>query len=210
MTTWQILMTTIPHRHAKLAALLERLDAQMQPGVTALIYRDNLEVTYEQKLQALVDEAHAEYVSVLQCDDSVSADYVPRVLKALESRPDYVGYRVRYTEAGVRQMPVIHSLACGGWHDSPRQLQRDLCYFNPIRLELARQVRFRGPYCDTEWADDLRALRCVRTEEFIDDEIFWYQRDPADNFHTPRQPVPEDKIPDLPSYPWLERTSRCS
>lgn len=41
--TWQILIPTIPHRHDKLAGLLETLDAQMRPGVGVLAYRDNLE-----------------------------------------------------------------------------------------------------------------------------------------------------------------------
>ena len=107
------------------------------------------------------------------------------MLKALAEDPDYVGFRVRYTEAGVRQQPVIHSLACGGWYDHPSELKRDICYFNPTRLELARKVRFRGPYCDVEWGDDLRGI--IKTEVFIDDEVFYYQRDSRQLPH-PAQP----------------------
>ena len=53
-------------------------------------------------------------------------------------------------------------------------------------------MRFRGLACDVEWADDIRALGCVKTEVFIDDEIFYYQRDTSDYISTPRQPLPED------------------
>ena len=74
---YQLLIPTIPHRHAKLLNLLAVLDAQMQPGVSALLWRDNLEASYEQKLQGLLDDADADYVSVLQDDDSVSPDYLP-------------------------------------------------------------------------------------------------------------------------------------
>lgn len=201
---WQILIATIPHRHLKLADLLQVLDAQMLPDVRVLVYRDNLEASYAGKLQALMDAATATYVSVLSDDDSVSPDFLPRVHTAMESDPDQIGFRVRYTEAGVRQQPVIHSLACGGWLDTPAELRRDIMYFNPMRRELAQLARFRGFGCDAEWADDLRALGCVKTEVLIDDEVFYYQRDSADNFHSPRQPLPPETILPLPVYPWLD------
>jgi hypothetical protein len=203
--TWQILIPTIPHRHDKLCALLAVLDAQVQPGVRVLVYRDNLQVSYAGKLQALYDAATADYVSSLADDDSVSPVFVTRVMDAIaRSRPDQVGFRVLYTEAGVRQMPVIHSITTPGWGAGGAGLFRDHCYYNPVRRELAQQVKFRGPYCDEEWAEDLRNLGIIKTEEFIDEEIFWYQRNPADNFHSARQPFPEDAIPPLPRYPWLD------
>lgn len=202
MTSWDILIPTIPHRHAKLCGLLHLLDGQMQPGVRVMLYRDNLEASYPQKLQALADAAEAQYTSFLSDDDSVAPLFIALVSEAMKTQPDQVGFRVRYTEAGVLQMPVIHSLDCGGWSDSAQELRRDMMYYNPVRRELAQQVRFRGPYCDVEWAEDLRALGCVKTEAFIDSEVFYYQRDPADNFHTPRQPMPEP-LPPLPVYPWL-------
>jgi hypothetical protein len=199
--TWQILIPHIPHRHDKLLDLLDVLAAQMQPGVEVLIYTDNLDVSYTEKLQTLMDAATADYVSVLSNDDSVSPDFIPRVLQALEEWPDYVGFRVRYTEAGVPQAPVVHSLQCGGWSDG-EVLKRDLMYYNPIRRGLAQRVKFRGDFCDMEWADDLRALGCVRSEVFIDDELHYYQRDPADNFHTAREPM-DEPLPVIPDYPFV-------
>jgi hypothetical protein len=202
---WQIL---IPHiagaRHAKLCALLDVLAPQMMPGVEVVIYADNLEASYEAKLQALTDSATADYVSVLSDDDMVAPDFIPRVTEAMAPGPDYVGFRVRYTEDGIAQRPVIHSLACGGWNDNSRdgEMHRDLMYYNPVRREHAQRVRFRGPTCDIEWADDLRALGCVRTEVFIDAELHYYQRVSSDNFHTARQPLPAGEIPDPPARPF--------
>lgn len=207
---YQILIPTIPHRHEKLVHLLGVLDAQMHSdmvqdeGVRALLWRDNLEATYEQKLQGLMDAATGEYVSVLQDDDMVAPNFLDTVLDALDANPDQVGWPVRYTEAGVLQCPVIHSIRCGGWYATASGYYRDFMYFNPMKRELAQQVRFRGPYCDEEWAQDHRALGAVKTEEFIDEEIFWYQRDSSDNFHTPRQPFAPGDILPLPEYPWLD------
>jgi hypothetical protein len=103
----------------------------------------------------------------------------------------------------VRQKPVIHSLACGGWSDDGPEFRRDLMYQNPVRREHAQRVRFRGLACDTEWADDIRALGCVQTEVFIDAELFYYQRDYRDNIHVRPVPVPDDQLVPLPSYSWV-------
>jgi hypothetical protein len=201
---YQLLIPTIPHRHDKLCHLLEVLDAQMVPEVRALIWRDNLQASYREKLQGLMDAATGDYVSVLQDDDSVAPDFLAHVLAALESSPDQVGWLVRYTEGGVLQCPVYHSMQHQGWYGDGAALYRDHMYFNPMRRELAQAIPFRGQFCDEEWAADHRAAKLVNTEVFINQDIFWYQRDSSDNFHTPRQPFAPDTIPPLPVYPWLD------
>jgi hypothetical protein len=155
-------------------------------------------------MQALMDHASADYVSTLSDDDSVAPGFIPRCLAAMETGPDQVGFRVRYTEAGRLQQQVIHSLTCGGWYETATGYYRDIMHFNPVRRELAQQVRFRGVVCDVEWAEDLRALGIIKTEVFIDDEILYYMRDVADNFHSPRVPFAVEDIPPLPVYPWCE------
>lgn len=201
---WQILIPTIPHRHAVLTELLGVLAAQMAPDVEVLIYHDNLEASYTEKLQALADAATADYTSHLADDDSVAPDFIPRILEAFTEDPDYVGFRVRYTEKGVEQLPVVHSLTGYGWYTTYTTIVRDLMYYNPIRRELAEEVRFRGRYCDMEWAEDLRKLGHVETQVFIDDQMLYYRHDSSNNFHTPRQPFPANEIPLPPmDYPFV-------
>lgn len=198
---WQILIPTIPHRHGKFVALLDVLAAQMRPGVEVLIYRDNLQSSYAEKLQALADAATADYTSHLADDDSVSPVFISRILEAFKDQPDYVGFRVLYTEGGDLREGVTHSLQYPGWSDSPAKV-RDLMYYNPIRRELAEQVRFRGGDCDREWADDLRAAGIVKTEVFIDEEMYYYQHETGDDFRTPRQPW-AGELPPLPEHPFV-------
>jgi hypothetical protein len=204
--TWQIMIPTIPHRHEKLLELLGVLDMQMQSGVQVLVYRDNLQASLPAKFQALMDAATAEYVSFIADDDSVCSYFIPVVLAAMQSGSDQIGFRVRYTESGVPQAPVIHSMRCGGWYSTPSGHYRDFMFFNPHRRKLVQPVKFRGLVCDEEWAEDLRALGVVKTETFIDNEIFYYRRTSSDNFHTvvQRQPLLAGAIPPLPSYPWLK------
>ena len=212
--TWEILITTIPHRHDKLLGLLAYLDAQMQPGVSVLLCRDEHMDGYRPGLQALMDAATAEYVSALADDDSYAPDAIPRVMAALESRPDYVGFRQRFTQNGHRMGPVTNSLVYYGWNGhvpselafqgaAPGEFTLDLHYVNPVRREYAQQVRFRGLACDTQWADDMRELGIVKTEVFIDAEIYYYNRNLSDYISTPRGVFREDVIRPLPGYPWL-------
>lgn len=201
--TWEILIPTIPHRHAKLVSLLAALDAQMTPEVRVTVWRDNLESTYCQKLQGLMDSATAPYVSTLADDDMVSPDFISSVLEAMASEADYIGFRVRYVFDGVVMTPVVHSLDCGEWRNTPDVILRDLMYYNPIRREHAQRVKFRGVECDREWANDLREIGCVQTETFIDAEMLYYQVSSGDNFYVRREPYPDSWVSPLPSYPWL-------
>jgi hypothetical protein len=201
---YQILIPHIPHRHDKFCQLLETLKPQMRPGVEVLVYADNLEATYCEKLQTLADAADADYTSHLANDDSVAPDYIDKLWPAFDEDPDYIGFRVKYTLNGERGLPVIHSaMHSNGWWDEPTILRRDFMYYNPIRRSIADQIRFRGLYCDMEWAEDVRNSGLVKREVFIDDELHYYQTESADNFFTGRQPMPVDEIPELPSYPFV-------
>lgn len=203
--TWDILITSIPHRHAKLCALLAELDCQLPvPGVGVRLYRDNLEHGYGNKTQDLINSSAASWVSCADDDDMVAPDFVARVMAALESDPDYVGFPVRWTRDGALQAPVEHSLRHGGWHDSADLLKRDIAQFNPIRRELALLGVWEGGYeAERRWGDAVRASGKVMTEVWIDEPVYYYQESPSDTFKTERQPWPAEQIPLLPSYPWL-------
>jgi len=204
MSTWQVLITSIPHRHEKLLELLACLDEQAQAGFGALLYRDDLEVPYGDKTQALLEAATADYVSCADDDDLLAPGAVGKILAALENLPQYVGFRVRWTRNGVLQAPVIHSLACGGWHDRPERLERDITQFNPIRRDLALLGRWEGGYeAERRWAAQVRESRRVGDEEFVDEELYYYRECMQDTFKTDRKPL--GSMPELPSYPWLRQ-----
>jgi hypothetical protein len=207
--SWDILLPTIPHRHEQMCALLAEIDKQHQPGLAMLALRDNLErpgnASYA-KWQELTELSSADYISFIGDDDWVAPDFVARIMTALASKPDYVGFPVRYTYNGVPQVPVEHSLAHSGWLTTSGQLYRDIVHHNPIRRELALLATWRTEQGgDSLWADDLRATGQVRTEIWIPEPMYYYQE--TSNSWTrwggPPQPLPEDQIPPMPEYPWL-------
>lgn len=203
MTTWDILISSIPHRHGQLCALLGELATQLPvPGVGVRLYRDNLEATYGAKQAALLASSQADYVSYVDDDDMVAPDYVKRILVALAEDPDYVGYPIRYTVDGQLQVPVEHSLRHGRWENTPDMLVRDISEKNPLRRHLAHLGIWEGGYAaEQQWAAGVRASGQVKTEVWIDEPMYHYQYITGSSFSAVRHPLPE--MPPLPEYPWL-------
>lgn len=220
MTTWDILLPTLPHRHEQLCALLAELGRQWQPGLGVIVCRDNLQragnASYG-KWQDLEEMSSADYTNFIGDDDWVAPDFAARIMEALETGPDYVGFPVRYTVDGQLAMPVEHSLRHTGWVNSPAILTRDIVHHNPIRRDLALLATWRTDihHADRQWADDLRATGQVRTEAWISEPVFWY-RETADTW-TRRHvrgdmfvPLPESEIQPVPEYPWLTVRDECA
>ena len=202
MTTWDILICHIPHRHDKLCALLKELGSQMRPGVGVRVYRDNLVASYGEKCATLLASSSADYVSYIDDDDMVAPSYVDRVLAALAEGPDYVGYPVLWTIDAVPQLPVEHSLRHGRWENLPDMLVRDISEKNPLRRELAELGWWDGGYAaEQQWAYWVRSTGRVKTEVWIPEPMYYYQYDSTDSFTVKKVPLPV--MHDLPEYPWL-------
>jgi hypothetical protein len=213
LPTYDLLIVTIPHRHEKLLGLLAELDRQITfggsyyslAGVGALLYRDNLTVPYGDKTRLLLRASEADYVSCLDDDDMLAPDGLSRIMAALRTRPDYVGFTVRWTNDGQEMIPAEHSLRHPDWQDRRDILLRSVAHFNPIRREYALDGTWSGGYeADRRWQAGVLAAGRVRTEAWLPPPpVYWYRSSPADHFLSNRQPVPPGEIPPLPSYPWL-------
>lgn len=214
LPTWDILITTIPHRHKVLCELLASLDAQIEfppsyrmYGVGAIVYRDNLAVTYGAKTRALQEASKADYVSCVDDDDLLAPDAVSRVCAALRTKPDYVGFPVLWTRDGAPQMRIEHSLRYGNWGGNGEMLYRDVSEKNPMRRDIALAGHWEGGYsAETRWAHSIREtglLAADREAWLPDPPVYLYRERTADTFQTSREPLPPDQIQPLPSYPWL-------
>ena len=202
---YNILIPTIPHRHAQLCELLAELDRQWQPGVGVLVYRDNLQASLREKNQVLLESSLADYVSWLDDDDWLAPGYLFEVMQSLARNPDYVGFEVEWTIDGVPQLPVEHSLRHAGWLNAEDRLTRDITALNPLRRKLALLGRWtdfpRDHGADKHWASQVAASGECRTEAFVSRPMYFYRFRTEDSFLLPRQPATE--IPALPAYPWL-------
>lgn len=211
MVTFDVLISTIPHRHEKLCGLLAEFDRQRQPGFGVRVLRDNLErfkLESHGKRQDLIESSAADYVCFVDDDDWVDPRYVGDIMAALEHEPDYVGFQVVITRDGKPDRLAEHSLEHTGWsswHDPDRLLRRDICHLNPIRRELALLAPWHG-LMDFSWAEAMRDTGRVKTQVMVErplgQGLYHYRINMKDNFETGRNPEPEP-LPELPSYPWL-------
>lgn len=207
---WDLLLPTIPHRHDLVCGLLEEIDRQHQPGLGVLVYRDNLQrrgnASYV-KWQALEEMSDADYTSFISDDDWIAPNFTARVMEALQTGPDFVGFRYRYTVDGQPGPKIVHSLRYDGWDNTGDVFTRGIGHYNPIRRKLALLATWQ-PIQDADrfWAADLHASGQVRTEAFIDEEMYYY-RETGESWsrrlESWPEPLPPDQVRPLPPYPWL-------
>ena len=204
--TWDILIPSLNARHGMLDELLDILLPQITPVVRVLVCQDNGQLAAAAKCNRLTETSNAEYISFIDDDDLVSADYVARITYALWQKPDYVGFRVRYTADGAPQVPVVHSLQYPGpWKNTDEGNFRDIQQFNPIRRELALLAPWKGGYdADRMRADRLREMGVVKFEVFVDAELYHY-RYRSDLTYSPdiRNTLTTDVTPPRRSEEWL-------
>lgn len=210
---WDLLICTIPHRHAKLLELLDCLARQIEDGeedltgtVGVLLYRDNLTIQYGDKTRILIEASTADYVSCIDDDDLLAPDGVDRILTALAyEAPDYVGFKVAWTQDGRPMLPVEHSLRHPAWANEADMLKRSVMQFNPIRREISLAGQWAGGYeAERAWQKSVLETGLCKTEAWLDgDPVYLYRESQGDTFKSPRVSMAGEHIPPLPEYPWL-------
>lgn len=131
--------------------------------------------------QRLVEAVDTDYASFIDDDDMVSEDFVSSIMTALDSRPDYVGFQVRYFANGARQAAVDHSLKHGGWQEekNPYRLLRDISHINPMLASVAKAADFRvaavGQVEDRPWVAQIREAGSLKTEVYVPRELYEYR-----------------------------------
>jgi hypothetical protein len=177
---WTIMIASVYARTPLLDRLLKSLSAQIEPyagRVGVLVDRDNCEKTLAVKRTELILSAAGEYVCFIDDDDDVARDYVPEIVRALEERPDYVGFQVRLEEDRVQKKPVFHSIRYPCWSEDADGYYRHVTHLNPIRKELAEVgLPFSEGYAeDHRWSNAVFGSGRVTSEVVIDKVMYHYR-----------------------------------
>lgn len=204
---WTILIATC--RTDSLTRLADQLMPQAEVfggevTVSALWNHGKLRVG--EYRQMLLEAADSEYVCFIDDDDGVAVNYCDLIMKALAERPDYVGFTVRIMEGGglrIISKPAIHSIRYREWSEDQLGWYRHVSHLNPVRRELALHGSFDHLWCeDREWGNAVHPY--LKTEQFIDQDMYYYNWNPADSAHrsTIRRSLSPRPVIDYPSFHW--------
>lgn len=168
-----ILIATIDERREQFIEL-KKVFGKTE-GVEIVSACDNKEMSIGWKRQTLLEMAKGEYIVFFDDDDWPSPEYITEILKALESKPDCVGFKITYLKNGNYVGTCIHSLQNKEWSQQKNNYLRSVTHFNPVKRELALKVGFKDMRFgeDKEYSDRLTLL--CKTEVFIDKYLFDYR-----------------------------------
>ncbi len=202
-----ILIATVGERTECFMDLVAALATQVPPyknQIEVLIYWNNFEKPLAEIRQALVEEAKGDYVCFIDDDDSVPPYYCDRIMEALTTSPDYVGWRMQLWWNGEKMKPTYHSIRYPEWSDDAHGYYRNTSHLNPIKREIALQVPFIGDDGPEDVSWGARVAPLVKTEEYIEDCMYYYHFNQANSIWQGKQ-VPEGKIY---RRPWLRKPFR--
>lgn len=158
--------------------LLERLMKVLQPQVTedveVLVRSDSGEMPIGRKRNLLLDEATGAYVAFVDDDDLVSTDYVRKILQGVASNPDCCGIQGVITFQGKSPRTFIHSLKYKEWFEKNFVYYRCPNHLNPVRRELALQVKFPESNHGEDRDYSTRLLPLLQNEYFISGVVYHY------------------------------------
>ena len=179
MTLLSILVCTTIDRRPLFQKLYNELDRQAEGlPVEILFEEDNKQISVGAKRQKLLLRAKGEYIVYFDSDDFPYSFYVSEIMKALESKPDCVGFEINMTTNGIKPQVCCHSLRYPEWKErvDGYDYVRNVTQFNPIRRELVFKV---GGYSDMRYGEDKfvadKVTRLCKTEVFIQKRMFHYR-----------------------------------
>lgn len=183
-----ILICTIPEREHLFALLfghlreqINELGAQRQVEII-MDASPRLSISVGAKRQRLLETATGDYVTFIDDDDWVPYSYVKKILKALESEPDCVGFKILCK--GMNGPDGPDRIAVGSdkyrkWCDNCHGFDhvRAIYHKNPVKRSIALKVGYRDLRFgeDHEYSRRLKASRLLKHEVFIDEIMYEYR-----------------------------------
>jgi glycosyltransferase involved in cell wall biosynthesis len=151
------------------------------------------------KVEAGLSVAKGTWACVVDDDDRLHDEYIDRVLAALRSDIDAVGYRIGLYNKGLYQGRFDHyhggSLPGPSWGSG-----RAICPKNVWRTEFGRAIGFGNHYsADQDWTIAMATL--IRTATEIPATLYRYEQSPGYTFGGVREATMQDY--DSRSFRWV-------
>ena len=152
--------------------------ASLWDKVEVLSLCDNKELSIGAKRNKLLEMANGDFCVMIDDDDTVHFQFIERIMSAIESNPDCVGYKELciYENGSVKSSDI--SLKHKRWNE-PKNAgfnhYRSPFYKVPIKTELCRMVGFK----DLRYGEDIefanRIIKLLTNEVYIDEFMYIYR-----------------------------------
>ena len=181
-----ILICSLPDRKTYLKRLKNCLKPQLRNEVEILVdFADRGEKTVGQKRNDLLKQSTGEYVCFIDDDDFVSDNYVEKIIKATDSKPDVVGFNTIIMFDGVHPRKVKNTLGNEKWtHDIGKvpwdMTQHPIIYYRspghltPVKREIALQISFPSINDQEDKFYAYGVSNQCKEEVYIDDYLYFY------------------------------------
>lgn len=184
MKLLSIHIPTIVGRERQLQMLLNSLKHQMSRNqitfddIEIITQCDNKEMSIGAKRQILLDRCNAEYCVAIDDDDHVDEFYLYKVLVAIQSRPDCIGYLEHCTIDGQKKISC-HSKRYPTWANNVDgyDFVRSIFCKDVIKTDIARYIGFSDFRFgeDHDFSKRLAASGLLKTEVFINEVMYYYE-----------------------------------
>jgi hypothetical protein len=173
-----ILIATTLDRRPMFEKLYKEFQRQSEGLSVEILYEeDNKEISIGAKRQKLLSRATGLYIVFFDSDDLPFSYYVSMILKALEEKPDCVGFLIHMTTNNSRPQTCCHSLKYKVWAEKVDGYDyvRNVTHFNPVRRALAVMVGFEDMRFGEDKRYSDRVTKLCKTEVFINKRLFHYR-----------------------------------
>jgi len=172
-----ILICTIPERFTKFHQLIDRLERLTTNEYEVEILHDSAPKgtkTIGGKRNDLLNKAVGEYVCFIDDDDDISDNYVSEILKAIESKPDCIGFKIMCDMEGEKE--IAASSIKYAWSENVDGFRyvRSIYHKTPVKREIALKCMFPDKSFGEDYEYSMRLRKHLKNEVFIDEFLYFY------------------------------------
>lgn len=172
-----ILIPTLPNRINMLYRLLGILQPQLKEYKIEVLLDSTRGITIGEKRNRMLDQAKGDYICYIDDDDSISGDYVDKVMQGIFKGVDCCSLNGLYRPDNAREQLFVHSIKYKDFYEEDGILVRCPNHLNVVKREHALACKFpdwdRSE--DSQYAFRLRDAGLLKTEHVIEGVIYNYE-----------------------------------
>lgn len=172
-----ILICHLADREVQIKKLLTVLGDQARPDIEILVETDDGTMSIGEKRNILLSKAKGDYVCFIDDDDEVPEYYVEEILKAIESKPDCVGFNGAIVSAEGKRDLVSYRKGITQVDREGEWFRAGIGHLSPVKREIAVSIKFpeKNSAEDYEYAKELQEK--LTSEAVIDKFMYFYLMD---------------------------------